>query len=76
MDDGFKAMQPNCPKCGKEMEPGFVMDRGHLPIWVAGAPEHSFWTGLKTSERANLEIYTYRCPACGILESYAIKPVN
>ncbi|HEX5222203.1 MAG TPA: PF20097 family protein [Verrucomicrobiae bacterium] len=74
-------MRPNCAKCGKEMETGFVIDRGHgnfrnLPIWVSGAPEHSFWKGLKTGERANLEVCTYRCPACGLLESYAIKPAT
>ncbi len=71
-------MQANCPKCGKGMEPGFVVDRGHgnsknLPTWIAGAPEKSFWTGLKTGDRANLEVRTYRCPDCGLLESYALK---
>ena len=63
------------------METGFILDRGHaqsknLPLWVEGPPEPSFWGGLKTAERANLEIQTYRCPSCGLLESYAINPAR
>ena len=63
------------------MEAGFIIDRGHgqsknLPVWVEGVPERSFWCGLKTAERANLEVQTYRCPGCGLLESYAIKPAQ
>lgn len=73
--------QPACPKCDQPMEPGFVVDRGHgnarlMSTWVAGKPERSFWTGLKTSKRANLEVLAYRCPDCGLLESYALKPPN
>lgn len=69
-------METNCPKCHQPMAAGFIVDRGHgnalmLPTWVAGKPERSFWTGLKTRNRVNLEVRTYRCPACGLLESYA-----
>ena len=58
------------------MEIGFIVNQGHgnarlLPTWVAGAPERSFWTGLKTGDRVNLEVRTYRCSGCGLLESYA-----
>ena len=60
------------------MESGFVVDLGHgnmknLPTWIAGAAERGFWTGLKTQDRVNLEVLTYRCPKCGLLESYALK---
>src|SRR5438067_10706606 len=40
-----------CPKCGKRMEPGYVLDVTHGAMtqssWIEGAPERSFWTGLK-----------------------------
>jgi hypothetical protein len=57
------------------MEEGFVVDRTHggaAPAsWVAGAPEKSFWTGLKLKGRAQLQIAAWRCRKCGYLESYA-----
>jgi uncharacterized protein (UPF0212 family) len=70
--------QLSCPKCGKPMEEGFVVDRAHgniksVPTWIAGKPEPSFWLGLKTGNRDNIQVQTLRCPACGFLESYATK---
>jgi hypothetical protein len=58
------------------MEPGYVMDHtgqsaGLAPQWVEGAPEKSFWTGVRTTGRAVLPVTTYRCERCGYLESYA-----
>ncbi len=43
---------------------------GHY--WQDGLPEHSLWTGLKTSGHQQLPITTYRCTKCGYLESYAL----
>ena len=65
-----------CPKCAGPMAEGFLlelMDHGsHVPTrWVEGAPEPSFWTGVKVKDRAMLPITTYRCGRCGFLESYA-----
>ena len=42
-----------CPRCRGTMDAGYVMDHtdhsvGAVPQWVEGAPEKSFWTGLKT----------------------------
>jgi hypothetical protein len=59
------------------MEAGFVIDRGsHDSIdrqkWVEGAPEKSFWTGLKTKGRDSYPVTTFRCERCGLLESYAV----
>jgi predicted nucleic-acid-binding Zn-ribbon protein len=65
-----------CPKCNGTMEVGFILEGGEgrfVSEWVEGAPEFSFWTGLKTSNRRKLEVTTYRCARCGYLESYALK---
>jgi hypothetical protein len=58
------------------MEEGYVLDLGdaqsrNQATWIGGKPEHSFWLGLKTKDRPHLKVTTYRCPRCGLLESYA-----
>jgi hypothetical protein len=57
------------------MEPGFVLDEAHgrftVGKWIAGEPEKSIWTGLKTRGKDKLDVATYRCRRCGYLESYA-----
>ena len=60
------------------MESGFVIDRvGHdvtsafAPEWTEGVPKRSFWTGLNLAGRERHAVVTYRCSACGYLESYA-----
>lgn len=57
------------------MEPGYIVDEGHgtrtVAKWIAGEPERSMWTGLKTRGKAKLDVTTYRCRRCGYLESYA-----
>jgi Domain of unknown function (DUF6487) len=64
-----------CPKCGGGMEEGFLPDRTHRGVtpasWVAGAPEKSFWSGLRLKGRAQIPLTTWRCRKCGYLESYA-----
>jgi hypothetical protein len=66
---------PECPKCGRRMEPGYVLDVTHGALaqssWVEGAPERSIWTGLKLKGHERLPVTTYRCTGCGYLESYA-----
>ena len=66
----------DCPRCRGELRAGYTMDRGdyNMPAvarWVAGAPEPSFWSGLKLKERDVFPVTTYRCERCGYLESYA-----
>ena len=68
---------PKCVKCSVAMDKGYALDRGHYDNrrqsdWVSGKPERSFWKGLKTTERLVLKVTTFRCPACGLLESYAL----
>jgi hypothetical protein len=57
------------------MEQGFIKDEGYgtasASKWVEGPPEKSFWSGIKTAGREQVEVKTYRCKSCGYLESYA-----
>jgi hypothetical protein len=64
-----------CPKCGKQMAEGYVPDRGHAAVyksvWVSGKPEKSFFGGVDIDGKSTIVITTFRCLACGFLESYA-----
>lgn len=66
---------PKCPTCKEEMTTGFSLDHTYgtnlQGMWVEGHPENSFWTGLKLKGRKVLPVTTYRCPSCGLLQSYA-----
>ena len=67
---------PSCAKCKAPMEEGFVLDRGHANAknpseWIEGAPERSFWLGIRMKGRERHVIRTWRCTRCGYLESYA-----
>jgi hypothetical protein len=57
------------------MEPGYVLDEGYgkrgPAKWIDGLPKLSIWTGLKLRGHRRIEVATYRCRACGYLESYA-----
>lgn len=65
---------PRCPKCTSSMEEGFVLSERHgmpaVTTWAAGAPVKG-WFGVK-APRKPLEIRTWRCQRCGLLESYAL----
>jgi uncharacterized Fe-S cluster-containing MiaB family protein len=63
------------------MSEGFVLDHGDANAasqqkWVEGAPERSFWLGLRTKGRDKFRVRTYRCDKCGYLESYATEAVD
>ena len=66
---------PKCPKCGGEMEQGFLVDHNYgtaeQPSWVEGPVERSFWTGVKTRGKERRQVVTNRCDICGYLESFA-----
>ena len=67
---------PLCPTCRTAMEEGFLLDRGHLNFetqaeWVEGPPVQSWWSGLRLKGKQKLAATTYRCPTCGLLQSYA-----
>jgi len=66
----------NCLRCKGDMEQGFLLDHSHnsnfAGKWVKGSPERSTLSdaAVKTPVHTK-EIVTYRCTACGYLESYA-----
>ncbi len=70
-----------CLKCGGVMREGFVLDVGDYQvkqqqIWIEGEPETSFWSGLKTKNRAAFHVKAYRCAVCNFLEFYTTDEVN
>jgi hypothetical protein len=72
------AKQPTCLICQKEMELGFLTDRGdynlvNLPRWCPGEPKTGFLGGeVKGSQvRTGLAVVAYRCPECEALRLYA-----
>lgn len=65
----------SCPRCNRSMEEGFVVDRadGSMPTvtaWHRGQPNRRWW-GLKTRKAESIEITSWRCTSCGLLENYA-----
>lgn len=64
-----------CPKCGKSMEEGFVLDNTYgsrsASAWVEGEPEKSVWVGVKLHGKKAIEIAAFRCTGCGYIEQYA-----
>ena len=65
-----------CPKCGGMMSRGFVVDHNMgaatVGLWVEGEPVHIRWgSGVKAPRDLSIPIATFRCAACGFLQSYA-----
>ena len=65
----------SCPRCAGRMARGFVIDATDsarkVSQWVEGEPEKSMWTGVKLKGRKLIDIETFRCERCHLLESYA-----
>lgn len=58
------------------MDEGFVPDLAHMnqaltSKWTEGAPGALGWAGLNLKDKQRYAITTYRCPSCGLLQSYA-----
>jgi predicted nucleic-acid-binding Zn-ribbon protein len=70
------ARNESCPKCSGNMHEGFIADRFDnihrvVSTWTEGAPQKTFWTGLRLKGRKTRDVQTLRCDKCGFLESYA-----
>ena len=70
-----------CLRCGVDMHVGVVIERDqnnlYRPVkWYEGIPDYRGFFGgysIKTSKDSRiLEVYTFRCPDCGMLESVAV----
>ena len=72
-------MQPakgtTCPKCQARMEEGYIVDETYggrqVSTWIEGAPLRSFWTGVRRRGLREHMTQSWRCTACGFLETYA-----
>ncbi|GJF32063.1 hypothetical protein KNE206_47630 [Kitasatospora sp. NE20-6] len=69
-----------CTQCGVPgLEQGFVEDTGEgsrgYARWIAGALERGIFGGAKRLGRPRWQIDAFRCPSCGHLELFAVKPV-
>ncbi len=57
------------------MGTGFIvqnsLDGSRQDKWLPGEPEKSWLRGIKVDSAEMIPVVTYRCKACGFLESYA-----
>ncbi len=75
-----KFKRRECLRCGTDMNIGVLIERDqnslYRPVkWHEGAPEYNGFFGgyaMKTKNARILEVFTFRCPSCGMLESVAI----
>jgi hypothetical protein len=66
-----------CSKCNSVMEEGFLLEKGHRNTlssesWVAGKPDENSFFGMSLKGKTAYEVKTFRCVACGYLDSYAL----
>lgn len=64
-----------CLLCKSQTEDGFLLDRGESnrrsqQEWWAGAPNRSFWLGIKKPETV-FQVRARRCVQCGFLMEFA-----
>jgi hypothetical protein len=68
------AITRTCVKCGGRMVQGVTIDKDQgmrgVSSWLEGAAVKG-WFGVKLGGRKPLDIETWRCNRCGLLESYA-----
>jgi Domain of unknown function (DUF6487) len=64
-----------CPKCNGEMVQGFLFEidgpMRKVSTWVEGAPQQSWFGSAEVPKEKCVPVGTFRCSACGFLESYA-----
>ena len=67
---------PQCPKCDKPMDKGYVPDVAYGGVfetsWAPGEPEQRrFVGGIKYRANELIPLRAHRCPKCGLVELYA-----
>jgi hypothetical protein len=57
------------------MDRGFLLEstqRGAAETkWMHGAPEPSFWMGIKTAGKDLVAVEAYKCPRCHVVKLFA-----
>ena len=69
-----------CLRCGTDMNIGVLIERDqnslYRPVkWHEGVPEYRGFFGgyaIKTKNARVLDVFTFHCPSCGMLESVAV----
>ena len=78
----MSAVSRTCSKCQGHMIQGFIADfadmeqNANVSTWVEGPPKMSLMFGTKTPAAKHVPIGTYRCSACGYLESYTRPDIS
>ena len=71
----MKIVIPKCRHCDVDMLMGFTLYIGRngrgVSRWVKGLPDSDFFFGIKTRNKEQGQIQTFRCPECGYLENFA-----
>ena len=61
------------------MEPGFIVDEGYgtrtVAKWIAGEPETSMWTGLKTLRQGQARRYNLPLQALRLSRKLRLIPI-
>jgi hypothetical protein len=70
--------EPTCPQCRVAMEAGHLVDHAHARLlagkWVKGPVDWTgieWWEGKRLKDHDVYRITSYRCPGCGMLQSFA-----
>ena len=68
-------MAKECPRCQGSMAEGFIIDKTYggrvVSSWLEGPPVKNFWSGVSLQGKKPIEVRTFRCNRCGLLEGYA-----
>ncbi len=72
---------PDCPDCAIPMVSGFIPDATYGRVlqthWHEGDPEDArslgFKVGVKVDRSSMLPVWSWRCPSCGLLKTYASR---
>jgi len=81
-DAETRGQLPKCTRCQTPMEIGYLVDHTHVgrgremvcaPQWARGLPGRgvALRGGGTNQDGRFLSVKTYRCPDCGLLQSYA-----